>query len=68
MGKFMVMLPAGYYIEEANMCFASGIQVQLFLTSSSLGYRVEPQNIRPGLYLLHLQTNKGKITKRVIVK
>jgi hypothetical protein len=67
-GKFLIRLPAGTYIEEANMYSVSGIQVQLFLTSSSLGYRVEPQNTRPGLYLLHLETNKGKIIKRIIIK
>jgi uncharacterized delta-60 repeat protein len=67
-GKFLVRLTAGTYVEEAKMYSTSGIPVQLIVTSSSLGYGIETKYATPGIYVMHLQTNKGKIIKRIIIR
>lgn len=67
-GQFTVRLPQGWFIEDTKLFSSMGMPVSLRVIPASSGNRVEVQNIIPGIYLLHLQTNKGKIVKRMIFK
>jgi uncharacterized delta-60 repeat protein len=64
-GQFMVKLAGDLLVSSIGLFDAMGKPVAATFVRMPFGYKVQAPGAQPGLYVLELQTDKGRISKRI---
>ena len=64
-GQFMVKLADDLLVSSIGLFDAMGKPVAANFVRMPFGYKVQAPGAQPGLYVLELQTDKGRISKRI---
>jgi len=63
----LVNISSDYTMESVTVYNFAG-QVVLFETVDNTTYRVNTSNFEAGIYLFHIETEEGRIAKRIIIE